>query len=421
MSKGATIWNNKAVALSKQGKFREAIECIDKALELEPQELQLWTNKALFLFDLGKYQEVIRCCDQILKIDPGCEGAWNEKGLAFAKLSQYEEAIACYDKYLQRNSKFAGAWINKARALEELGKYDEAVACYDNAIRLDKKNIDIDSWISQAVLLLEVGNRPKEVIKCCDEALRIDPKCAVAWHNKAIALGRLSKAEEMCKCANKAISINKEIAEEWRHLLDIPFTPVTLFCSEGEIFATRDEDSIFTRELGGSVTNRIQRLLLIFISIFILSCIVIISRPSVRAYYYHWHGNYLVQKNHDNSDQWIDDFEKATRLQPKNANYLNSYCWFGGLTGNAENVLDICEQAVLLAPDDGNIRDSRGLVRALAGDWQGAMEDFQYAIEWWKANDSYDEVRLLRQEWIIELEAGRDPFDATTLEKLLSP
>jgi regulator of sirC expression with transglutaminase-like and TPR domain len=38
--------------------------------------------------------------------------------------------------------------------------------------------------------------------------------------------------------------------------------------------------------------------------------------------------------------------------------------------------MDACERAVALAPDDGQIRDSRGLARAMTGNIEGAIEDF---------------------------------------------
>lgn len=69
------IWNNKAIALSKMKRYKEAVECLDNALEFEPRNISIWGNKVLFLFELKKYNDVIECCDKILKIDPKCAEA----------------------------------------------------------------------------------------------------------------------------------------------------------------------------------------------------------------------------------------------------------------------------------------------------------------------------------------------------------
>ncbi|VXD15041.1 WD40 domain-containing protein [Planktothrix paucivesiculata] len=92
----------------------------------------------------------------------------------------------------------------------------------------------------------------------------------------------------------------------------------------------------------------------------------------------------------------------------------DSLCWNGSLNGSAKDVLYACENAVKLSPNNGNIRDGRGLARALTGDFKGAIEDFKYFVEW--TND--DEMKAQRQGWIKELKAGKNPFTPEVLEKL---
>ncbi|WP_306558131.1 tetratricopeptide repeat protein [Nostoc sp. 'Peltigera malacea cyanobiont' DB3992] len=62
------------------------------------------------------------------------------------------------------------------------------------------------------------------------------------------------------------------------------------------------------------------------------------------------------------------------------ANSWNTLCWGGSLQKQAADVLPACDKAVALAPEDSRIRDSRGLARALTGDTQGAIEDFEAYI-----------------------------------------
>ncbi len=84
-------------------------------------------------------------------------------------------------------------------------------------------------------------------------------------------------------------------------------------------------------------------------------------------------------------------------------------------------MLDACDTAVKLAPEDGNIRDSRGLARALTGDVSGAIADFEFAIAQWKATVASAKLIATRTQWVEVLRAGTDPkavFDAATLEGL---
>lgn len=58
------------------------------------------------------------------------------------------------------------------------------------------------------------------------------------------------------------------------------------------------------------------------------------------------------------------------------ARHLNNLCWNASLWGLAEDVMFACETAVTMDPEHGSYQDSRGLARALTGDFEGAIEDF---------------------------------------------
>ncbi|NIM49704.1 MAG: hypothetical protein GTN62_05610 [Gemmatimonadales bacterium] len=92
----------------------------------------------------------------------------------------------------------------------------------------------------------------------------------------------------------------------------------------------------------------------------------------------------------------------------------NNLCWWGSLWGHAADVMTACDRAVALIPDDGGNRDSRGLARALTGDLDGAIVDFEAFVAW----TPDDEDRAQRQGWIDTLRAGENPFTPEVLEAL---
>ena len=91
------------------------------------------------------------------------------------------------------------------------------------------------------------------------------------------------------------------------------------------------------------------------------------------------------------------------------ASSWNHLCWLGSLRGFATDVMAACERAVALAPDRGNIRDSRGVARALIGDYTGAITDFQQYLEWVPKNGKSEESIRQRQDWIRMLQANQNP------------
>jgi WD40 repeat protein len=102
------------------------------------------------------------------------------------------------------------------------------------------------------------------------------------------------------------------------------------------------------------------------------------------------------------------------------AEFWNLLCWDGSLNGYFVEVGAACERAVTLAPDNGNYIDSRGLNGALQGNFEEAIEDFEYAVIWLRNNQAEEELIKKRELWISMLREGINPFDAEMLEDLKS-
>jgi Pentapeptide repeats (8 copies)/NACHT domain len=101
-------------------------------------------------------------------------------------------------------------------------------------------------------------------------------------------------------------------------------------------------------------------------------------------------------------------------------------CWFGSLHNQAEEILFASEKATHSNPDWPIYRDTQGLVRALTGNLQGAIDDFEFVTKK-LSRDGYgsthrslhlgaDEQR--RREWLEALRSGQNPFTSEVLEEL---
>ena len=134
--------------------------------------------------------------------------------------------------------------------------------------------------------------------------------------------------------------------------------------------------------------------------------------------------SFLLERGRDRA-QWGNvvqataDYTLAQTWNPDlqiTAPYWNDLCWYGSLQGFANNadVMEACERAVELDPHYGGIRDSRGLNRALRGDFEGAIEDFQAFVEW----SSDEGAKTRRQTWMRALQREETPFTQEVLEGL---
>ena len=58
------------------GKFDEALECYNKAIDIEKNNVDFLLNKGVVLMELGKFQEAVASFDRVLLKNPDNEDAF---------------------------------------------------------------------------------------------------------------------------------------------------------------------------------------------------------------------------------------------------------------------------------------------------------------------------------------------------------
>ena len=112
-------------------------------------------------------------------------------------------------------------------------------------------------------------------------------------------------------------------------------------------------------------------------------------------------------------------FMEAQRLDTRISSaptIWRALCWYGSLSGYAEDVIGTCDRWVTLSPDAAPARDARGIARALTGDYPGAIADLEASVNVFTSEPQ----RVERSAWIRTLRAGRNPFTPDVLEQLRS-
>ena len=113
-------------------------------------------------------------------------------------------------------------------------------------------------------------------------------------------------------------------------------------------------------------------------------------------------------------------YDSAKKLYPPlkiDAADWNSLCYSGSIYRRASDVMFACENAVKLATAEqkGNYQESRGLAKALSGDRQGAIADFQAYINDPKSNPNYKDQH---KQWIAAIKKGENPLTDKVLQQI---
>ena len=99
-----------------EGRYEEALEAFDKALEVNPEFVEVLSAKGGLLMELGRYEEAMSVYDKATQVEPENAMLLNKKGEVLIELEMYEEAITAFDKALEIYPEFKLALDNKEEA-----------------------------------------------------------------------------------------------------------------------------------------------------------------------------------------------------------------------------------------------------------------------------------------------------------------
>ena len=190
-----------------EGKYDDALESLDKALKINPEDESVLSLKGAALLSLGRYEDALKALDKALEINPKNESALSGKGIALFSLGRYEDALNVFDATLEINPKDESALLRKGGALVSLGRYEDALNVFDATLEINPK--DKFALSGKGIALFSLG-RYEDALKALDKALEINPKNEDALYWKGLALFYLDRYEDALEAFDKVLEINPE-------------------------------------------------------------------------------------------------------------------------------------------------------------------------------------------------------------------
>jgi ribosomal protein S12 methylthiotransferase accessory factor len=122
------------------GHLETATGYFRQALELEPGEediVSIYTYMAVAFKQQEKYREALQVLQRAKDVDPERTEIFNLMGFCHYKLKEHELAIEAFDRALELNPSSAIDYANLAANYRELGQKEKAVHLYELALALD--------------------------------------------------------------------------------------------------------------------------------------------------------------------------------------------------------------------------------------------------------------------------------------------
>jgi tetratricopeptide (TPR) repeat protein len=216
----SAYWVEKGNELVDNGSYEEALNKYNKAIQIDPENIDTWDRKALVLYILEQqaYRNVLTLSEKRLEKNPKDAGAWQARAAAQYSLGEEDEAnssrkkaLEIYDKEIQENPGNATAWFYKA---ELTTNSTEALAAYEKVIELNG-SMKIPALITKSNILLNLG-KSDEATLAIDEALRLSPNSSDVLIQKALNSFALGKYNESLDAYGKIIELKPEKAWLWK-------------------------------------------------------------------------------------------------------------------------------------------------------------------------------------------------------------
>lgn len=117
-----------------------AIEEFNRALTLDPDNLDVLSAQGGAFCAVGKMDETYRVCRKILDIDDKRSGDWNNLGLALQSMRREDEAIDAFNTAIKIDPKYLLAWTHLGSSYQSQGRITEARGAYEKALELNSSS-----------------------------------------------------------------------------------------------------------------------------------------------------------------------------------------------------------------------------------------------------------------------------------------
>ncbi len=219
--------------------YKQASDCFEKALQIEPNNQELLkekrmalrligmpaeedAKKALAYFDQAielhkndRVKKALKLYDKSIELYPNFAESWLEKGAALMHLKRVHEARKCFDKALEIDALLTDAWVKKGFSSQILNKYDEAIKFYKKALEVEPNHIMALQAMGSIYIQME---NFKEALLIFSKVIELDPNQEVAWIQKGLAhesLGQYKEAHESyMECVKR--DPNSEFAQMYK-------------------------------------------------------------------------------------------------------------------------------------------------------------------------------------------------------------
>jgi tetratricopeptide (TPR) repeat protein len=203
-------WYNLATLYNKQGLFEKALEAFDFALLINDKNSLAWFNKANTFINMEAYTQALDCMYKGHDAEPDNPILRCGIGVCHEKMGRITEARSWYTKALEMDPILSDAWYGLGICAEIEGEFEQSVECLRKALEYMPESEEYWHSLGEVYVHMEALEL---AVEAYEQALNIDDTYYEARLDLAAAQLRLGKRGLAIDLLEKGLEMHGEDAD----------------------------------------------------------------------------------------------------------------------------------------------------------------------------------------------------------------
>jgi tetratricopeptide (TPR) repeat protein len=200
-------YTHEARRLSQAGRYAEAVEAADKAIELQPDAADSYLCRAIVHKEGSKLFPAISDYSKAVGLAPDLPTVRYDFAQTLRQIKMYEPAIEEYTAAIELDPAMTQAYNNLGITYRDMKRFDKAIEAFERVIELDPKYTK--AYNNLGASLAESGdlNRAIPVLK---KAIDVDPGYANTYKNLAMAYIQAQNVEDAYRSLTRYVEMRPD-------------------------------------------------------------------------------------------------------------------------------------------------------------------------------------------------------------------
>jgi tetratricopeptide (TPR) repeat protein len=219
----AKLYYNKGTIYNSEGKFGLAVDNFRKALECEPDSIEILFNLGVALINKKDFEPAVDCFQKVIELSPEEVAAYSNIALAYAKKYDYKNAIINYKKVMELEPSDTSTYKDLGDVYTKDKQYGLAIDNYNKYLEYNPHSAVVKESLKTAINL-QKNMHPQAPENAPQQSQPVQPPCSVkedtaeAYFSNAMCFVKEQKFDDAIDSLRACLKINSNYPNAYETL-----------------------------------------------------------------------------------------------------------------------------------------------------------------------------------------------------------